>query len=251
MPEPRRAVSTASRGTCARARWKAPTGAWAGRWRWRCRGGRGPLVEPGRYMIRVSAGALSAAKPVTVEEDPRIRISAADRAKRYTAMLRASELSARAGRSAQTLSGLHANLAAAIESWKRQGAPAIPNAVRQSAAELSKKVDALYAPFVAEPRPPGTEPSSPQLVVASAVRRPAGVRTGPGVGGLHGGADAIADARARGHCERRCRVRDADHGNCERGSRGVEPQPEPGRPTANRDRRAARGWGHPIKGRPR
>src|SRR5262249_35633805 len=49
-------------------------------------GPRGPLVDPGKYTIKVKSGAKEAAQEVTVEEDPRIHISPQDRAARRAAI---------------------------------------------------------------------------------------------------------------------------------------------------------------------
>src|SRR5206468_811327 len=49
-------------------------------------GPRGPLAEPGEYTIRIKAGEKEATQKVTVEEDPRIVMSAADRAARREAI---------------------------------------------------------------------------------------------------------------------------------------------------------------------
>jgi len=126
------------------------------------RGLRGPMVEPGTYTIKVSVGQHVAGKPVTVEEDPRIDISPTDRAARYAAILRASELSGRASRSLQMIIGLRTNLTAALEAWKRPAGPKLLEHVKQATMRLLKKVDVLNAPFVREKL--GLEPSSPQLV---------------------------------------------------------------------------------------
>ena len=123
---------------------------------------RGPMVEPGAYTVKVTVGQKSVSKPVTVEEDPRIQISPADRAARYAAITRASELSARATRATQTMSGLQTNLNAALENWQKAGGAKVPEDVRRSAAELLKKVDVLNPRYV--PDRLGLEPSSPQLV---------------------------------------------------------------------------------------
>ncbi len=49
-------------------------------------GGRGPMVDPGEYTIAVAALGKTESKTATVEEDPRIRISAEDRTERRKAI---------------------------------------------------------------------------------------------------------------------------------------------------------------------
>jgi hypothetical protein len=122
---------------------------------------RGPMVEPGTYTINVSVGQKLASKPATVEEDPRIKISPADRAARFDAIMHVYELSGNAIRSLQTISGLRKTLSAAIEEWKLPDAPKIPDEVKRAAEELSKKVEKLYERFV--PPRMGLGSSSPLL----------------------------------------------------------------------------------------
>jgi len=50
------------------------------------RGGRGSMVDPGTYTVKVAVGQKQVSKPVLVEEDPRITISAADRSVRREAI---------------------------------------------------------------------------------------------------------------------------------------------------------------------
>jgi hypothetical protein len=48
---------------------------------------RGPIVDPGEYIVEVSIGSSKSAKKFKVEEDPRVTwFSAADRAKRRQAL---------------------------------------------------------------------------------------------------------------------------------------------------------------------
>src|SRR2546430_14788835 len=49
-------------------------------------GPRGPFVEPGEYSIKIKAGAKEATEKVTVEDDPRLQLSAEDRATRHAAV---------------------------------------------------------------------------------------------------------------------------------------------------------------------
>jgi hypothetical protein len=49
-------------------------------------GPRGPLVEPGKYTVKIKAGTKEAEQAVVVEEDPRMQMSAADHAARHEAI---------------------------------------------------------------------------------------------------------------------------------------------------------------------
>jgi photosystem II stability/assembly factor-like uncharacterized protein len=82
--------------------------------------GQGPMVEPGTYLITVFAGEERSGKKVIVEEDPRITITAADRAARHDAIMRTYELGGAALLSLQKMRGLEESLTQrkAIESAK-------------------------------------------------------------------------------------------------------------------------------------
>ncbi len=92
---------------------------------------RGPFVPPGTYTITVSVGSASDSKPVAVEEDPRVRLSEADRRAWYEAARRGAGL------------------------WTRA------DAVNRSAASLKKQLGELQqAAAKREPRPPDTVTSA-------------------------------------------------------------------------------------------
>ena len=106
---------------------------------------RGPLVEPGPYLITVLAGEARSSKKIIVEEDPRITITDADRAARHDAIMRTFELGGTALLIFQKIRGLDESLTKSIEIWKRPGAPAIPEETLRKAVELSKNAKELLA----------------------------------------------------------------------------------------------------------
>ncbi len=119
-------------------------------------GPRGPLVEPGDYAVKISVANNEASKPVRVDEDPRITVSPADRAARRQALMRLYELHKTADRGQKTIAGLKASLTAAMEAWKKPGAPQIPENIQKAAEALAKQVDELHDKFVTPREPLGS-----------------------------------------------------------------------------------------------
>jgi hypothetical protein len=146
--------------------------------------GQGPLVEPGEYTVKVAhvtlpqraAGAQGPPQPpqtkwesskkVTVEEDPRVEISAADRAARREALRRAQQAQVQVVNTQRMLVTLRTNLTQAQASWRGAGAPRIPENVRKAADELLKKIDEIYPNFANLPTDPqaGLGAAGPPLV---------------------------------------------------------------------------------------
>jgi len=118
-------------------------------------GPRGPMVEPGEYTVKIAVGKNEVSKSVTVEEDPRIVISPADRASRRQALTQLYDLAKTADRGQKTVTGLKNALAAAMESWKQSGAPKIPESIQKAAEALTKQVDEIHGKFVAAQQPLG------------------------------------------------------------------------------------------------
>lgn len=113
-------------------------------------GARGPMVEPGTYTVKVALGDNSQTQSVKVEEDPRIQISAADRAARHEMQMQLYDLYKRADEGEKTIGGLKKSLTDTLAAWKKPGAPKIPENIRKQAEALSKKVNELSGKFVTE-----------------------------------------------------------------------------------------------------
>ena len=111
-------------------------------------GPRGPMAEPGTYAVKVALGDNSQTQTVKVEEDPRIHVSAADRAARHEMLMQLADLYKRADKGAKTVGGLKKSLADTLAAWKKPGAPKIPDNIQKQAEALAKKVDALSGKFV-------------------------------------------------------------------------------------------------------
>jgi len=117
-------------------------------------GPRGPLVDPGEYTIKIKAGDQEATEKVTVEEDNRITLSAADRAARRDAIDKLFALGKTSDKDRKTIEGIQTALKNAREQWKKDAgkpnATKIPEDVAKAADELQKKVDAVAEKFIRE-----------------------------------------------------------------------------------------------------
>src|SRR6185369_5362342 len=82
-------------------------------------GGRGPKVSPGEYTVKVSAEGKEATATIQVQEDPRIQISEADRAKWNDAVMRAYELQRTASAAQRSVQNLRAQITTLQESLRR------------------------------------------------------------------------------------------------------------------------------------
>ena len=114
----------------------------------------GPFVEPGEYIIKIKAGDKEATQKITVEEDTRIVISAADRAARREAIDQLYGMAKTTDKDRRTIEGIQTALKTAREQWKKDaGKPSttkIPEEIVKAADELQKKVDAVAEKFVRE-----------------------------------------------------------------------------------------------------
>ncbi|MBI3668733.1 MAG: hypothetical protein HY237_02980 [Acidobacteria bacterium] len=113
------------------------------------------MVEPGEYTVKISVDGKEATRTVKVEEDPRITMPAADRAARREAIMKLYELAKTADQGQKTITGLKTSLTAAMESWKKPGAPKIPENIQKAAEALAKQIEQLHGKFVAPERPLG------------------------------------------------------------------------------------------------
>jgi photosystem II stability/assembly factor-like uncharacterized protein len=117
-------------------------------------GPRGPLVEPGKYAVRIKAGSKEARQEIAVEDDPRIQISAEDRAARHAAIDQLYAMAKGADKDRKTIEGIKDALNAARGQWKadanKPDAKKIPEDIQKSADELQKKVDGVAEKYVRE-----------------------------------------------------------------------------------------------------
>jgi photosystem II stability/assembly factor-like uncharacterized protein len=111
-------------------------------------GGGGALrVEPGEYTVKLAIGNNTLTKKVVVEEDPRINISAEDRAARRQALDQLTQMATTAVTAQRSITGLQTSLNTFIEGYKRPGAPKPPENIQKAAEELLKKVQETCKKF--------------------------------------------------------------------------------------------------------
>jgi photosystem II stability/assembly factor-like uncharacterized protein len=101
----------------------------------------GLLVEPGEYTVKVAVGSKEQTTKVIVEEDPRIVLSAQDRAARAKPLTQLAAMAGSATSAQRSITGLRTSLNTYIEGWKRPAAAKPPESVQKAAEELLKKVD--------------------------------------------------------------------------------------------------------------
>jgi hypothetical protein len=100
----------------------------------------------------VTLGDQSDTKTVHVDEDPRIEISAADRAARYKAEMAAFALTRDLATTQSQIVSLKTSLDAAINAWKtRPQSARIPENVQKAAGDFQKQVDNVAGHFVNPP----------------------------------------------------------------------------------------------------
>ncbi len=125
----------------------------------------GPRVEPGTYTVKIAAAGAEASTSVEVQEDPRVTMTAADRAARRAALdalLPKLEPMVTAQR---TIQQMRQALSSAIDGWKRPGA-GVPENVQKAGEALLKKIDDLYPNFGTPPSEArGLGDAGPPLVV--------------------------------------------------------------------------------------
>jgi len=126
-------------------------------------------VDPGSYTVKVKLGEKEVSKNITLGEDPRVNITAEDRAKRREALRQITPALIQATTAQATIATMRTTLNATIESWKRPGAVNVPDNVKKAAEDLLKRIDEAYPNW-------GTPPSE-QATLGNAgppvVERPA------------------------------------------------------------------------------
>jgi photosystem II stability/assembly factor-like uncharacterized protein len=117
-------------------------------------GPRGPLVEPGEYSVKIKAGSREQSQKVVVEDDPRVVLSAADRAARREAISQLYAMAKSTDKDRRKIEGLQIALKNIREQWKKDAskpeAVKIPDEVQKAADDLQKKVDAVAPKFFRE-----------------------------------------------------------------------------------------------------
>lgn len=120
---------------------------------------RGPRVATGDYNVKIVAGGKQAAGTVRVDEDPRIQIAEADRARLNEAIMRVYELLKSGITVRKSLQNLKTQLTALQTSLKDN--PDTPKNVTQAVQSLFDEVTKLQARLVEPPDTGSAGPPSP------------------------------------------------------------------------------------------
>jgi photosystem II stability/assembly factor-like uncharacterized protein len=97
-------------------------------------------VEPGEYTVKVAVGKLEQSKKVIVEDDPRIVMTAEERAARRAALAQLSDMASTAVKARRDMTGLRT----ALESQKKEKTP---ENITKAVEDLLKKVDETCRKF--------------------------------------------------------------------------------------------------------
>jgi len=100
--------------------------------------------------VTVTAAGKTETKTVKVEEDPRVTMSAEDRAQRRAALTKLYALAKEGDGGRLKIVAMRTSLTALTDSWKRSGAPQVPESVKKAADELLAKVKDVGAQFEVE-----------------------------------------------------------------------------------------------------
>jgi photosystem II stability/assembly factor-like uncharacterized protein len=102
---------------------------------------RGPFVPPGAYTVTVSLGGASTSQTISVQDDPRVQISPADRSAWYEGSRQAAQLWGRADAANKTADALKKQLASLQETLSKD--ERTPAAVTTAVKSLIDSVDVL------------------------------------------------------------------------------------------------------------
>jgi photosystem II stability/assembly factor-like uncharacterized protein len=109
-------------------------------------GGRGPRVPPGEYTVKVSAAGKDATATIRVQEDPRIQISEADRAKWTDAVMKAYELQRSAAAAQRAVQNLRTQITSVQDSLRRT--PNVSKEVNDAVKSVADQVDDVQRKIV-------------------------------------------------------------------------------------------------------
>jgi photosystem II stability/assembly factor-like uncharacterized protein len=158
-------------------------------------GPRGPLVPPGQYTVKVTAGSFTSdAQPVAVEEDPRIQMSEADRKAWYDMQMAMTRLAPQLQMGTRTITQLGTQLREVKTQISRN--PRTPEALTKAVQTLLDKVEELGGREAAA-EPPGFA-GAPLADAPQTIQQ----RIGFGFGGFGGGMTEAPTAAQKAAFER-------------------------------------------------
>jgi hypothetical protein len=98
----------------------------------------------------VEAGGKTSSKTVTVEEDPRVTMTAEERAQRRQAIAKLYTMAKEADEGRRKIVALRTSLTALTDGWKKPGAPTAPENVKKAAGDLLTSVKEVVGTFEVE-----------------------------------------------------------------------------------------------------
>lgn len=113
----------------------------------------GPFVVPGEYRVQVTVDGRAAAKSVTVNPDPLVEISDADRQALYRTLLTLTEMQRTVGSAATMVTRLDQRMQQMAETMKAH--PTAPAAVKSTVDAAIKQVADLRLAIAGRPGPGG------------------------------------------------------------------------------------------------
>ncbi len=114
-------------------------------------GGGGSRVDPGTFTVKVLVAGKEMVAKATVEEDPRVELSAADRAARRAAITQLSTLVAQAVTAQRSLQTVRTNVNTAVQSWRRPG-NRTPDNIKKAGEDYLKRIDEVFPRFANLPQ---------------------------------------------------------------------------------------------------
>jgi hypothetical protein len=97
---------------------------------------RGPLVEPGSYTVSIAINGATDSKSATVEQDPRVQVSSADRETRRKTIDTLVQLTREAETARRRAVAIRNSLTSLTDSWKAPNAPKVPESIQKAADDL-------------------------------------------------------------------------------------------------------------------
>ena len=106
-------------------------------------GGRGVMVEPGEYQIRLALGASQATREVAVEQDLRVKLTPEQQTERSRAITGLFEMAKTADAAERQIAALRTAVGNLREAWRQPDSPHVPETVRKALEDLEKKMNAI------------------------------------------------------------------------------------------------------------
>lgn len=111
---------------------------------------RGPLVDAGEYTVAIALAGKTDQKTVSIEDDPRVSMSAADRGARRSALTSLVGFTRDAETARRKIVAMNLALTNLTQSWSRPGAASVPEPVKKATDEMMEKIKAVIGSFEME-----------------------------------------------------------------------------------------------------